>query len=290
MISLYFSIILRILSNPLGNVFQKKLSNQKVNPLWINFVTYFFLALCSLLLSYSTNWGVFSKTFWIFAISGGIMGALGNGFLIQAIKYGEISVLGPINSYKSIIGMLAGIIFLGEFPGIIGFAGMILIIYGSYFIFDTLEEKFSMKLLSRKDIQFRIYATIFTATEAALIKKVITESSPFISFVVWSCFGALFSFLFLFPEKVNIKSEIKKLNTNQLGQYLCLLICIASMQMTTNYVFEKMNVGYALAIFQLSTIVSVVLGYKFFKEKDIGKKLLGSFIMVTGSVLIILYG
>ena len=62
------------------------------------------------------------------------------------------------------------------------------------------------------------------------------------------------------------------------------------MQMTTNYVFEKMNVGYALAIFQLSTIVSVVLGYKFFKEKDIGKKLLGSFIMVTGSVLIILYG
>ena len=258
--------------------------------MWINFVTYFLLALCSLLLSYSTNWGGFSKTFWIFAISGGIMGALGNGFLIQAIKYGELSVLGPINSYKSIIGMLAGIIFLGEFPGIIGFAGMILIIYGSYFIFDTLEEKFSMKLLSRKDIQFRIYATIFTATEAALIKKVITESSPFISFVVWSCFGALFSFLFLFPEKVNIKSEIKKLNTNRLWQYLCLLICIASMQMTTNYVFEKMNVGYALAIFQLSAIISVVLGYKFFKEKDIGKKLLGSFIMVTGSVLIILYG
>ena len=197
------------------------------------------------------------------------MGALGNGFLIQAIKYGELSVLGPINSYKSIIGMLAGIIFLGEFPGIIGFAGMILIIYGSYFIFDTLEEKFSLKLL---------------------IKKVITESSPFISFVVWSCFGALFSFLFLFPEKVNIKSEIKKLNTNRLWQYLCLLICVASMQMTTNYVFEKMNVGYALAIFQLSAIISVVLGYKFFKEKDIGKKLLGSFIMVTGSVLIILYG
>ena len=142
------------------------------------------------------------------------MGALGNGFLIQAIKYGEISVLGPINSYKSIIGMLAGIIFLGEFPGIIGFAGMILIIYGSYFVFDTLEEKFSMKLLSRKDIQFRIYATIFTATEAALIKKVITESSPFISFVVWSCFGALFSFLFFsFSLKKSISNQKSKNST-----------------------------------------------------------------------------
>ena len=290
MITTYLAIILRILSNPIGNVFQKKLCEQKVDPLWINFVTYFFLAIGSLMLCSSIDFTHFSTTFWIFAISGGIIGALGNGFLNQALKYGELSVLGPINSYKSIIGLIAGIIFVRETPGLFGIIGMFLIIYGSYFIFDTLEEKFSKKLLKRKDIQFRIYATIFTATEAAFIKKVIMESSPFISFVVWSCFGALFSFLFLFPEKVNIKSELKKINLSQFNKYLCLIFCIATMQLTTNYVFEKINVGYALAIFQLSTIVSVILGYKFFKEKEIKKKLLGSIIMVAGSVLIILLG
>ena len=60
------------------------------------------------------------------------------------------------------------------------------------------------------------------------------------------------------------------------------------MQLTTNYVLENMEVGYALSLFQLSTIISVLLGYRFFKEKDIRKKLIGSAIMITGSIVIIL--
>ncbi len=49
-----------------------------------------------------------------------------------------------------------------------------------------------------------------------------------------------------------------------------------------------MPVGYALSLFQLSIIISVIFGYQFFKEKDIGKKIIGSLIMIVGSVLIIL--
>lgn len=49
-----------------------------------------------------------------------------------------------------------------------------------------------------------------------------------------------------------------------------------------------MEVGYALALFQLSTIVSIFLGYRIFKEENIMKKLIGSVIMVAGSVMIIL--
>ena len=48
-----------------------------------------------------------------------------------------------------------------------------------------------------------------------------------------------------------------------------------------------MNVGHALALFQLSTIVSILLGYKIFREQAIGRKLLGAVIMIVGSVLII---
>lgn len=62
----------------------------------------------------------------------------------------------------------------------------------------------------------------------------------------------------------------------------------ASQQYTTNYVFDHMEVGLALALFQLSTIVSIFLGYRIFKEENITKKLIGSVIMVAGSVMIIL--
>jgi drug/metabolite transporter (DMT)-like permease len=49
-----------------------------------------------------------------------------------------------------------------------------------------------------------------------------------------------------------------------------------------------MAVGYALSLFQLSAIVSVLLGYGFFKERDISKKLIGSAIMIIGTIVIIL--
>ncbi|EXY30067.1 putative membrane protein, partial [Bacteroides fragilis str. 3397 T10] len=41
-------------------------------------------------------------------------------------------------------------------------------------------------------------------------------------------------------------------------------------------------------LFQLSTIVSIFLGYRIFKEQNIKKKLIGAIIMVIGSGVIIL--
>jgi drug/metabolite transporter (DMT)-like permease len=60
------------------------------------------------------------------------------------------------------------------------------------------------------------------------------------------------------------------------------------MQFTTNFALDHIPVGYALSLFQLSTIVSVLLGHRIFKEQDIYKKLIGSVIMMIGSIVIIL--
>ena len=129
---------------------------------------------------------------------------------------------------------------------------------------------------------------ILTAVEAVFLKKVIVASNVTISFFSWCWFGAVFSFLLLLLYKVNLSEEIKRTSKIDFRSYLYLAFCIGAMQLTTNYVFENMPVGYALALFQLSTIISVILGYRIFKEQDIRKKLVGSVIMMTGSIIIIL--
>ena len=63
---------------------------------------------------------------------------------------------------------------------------------------------------------------------------------------------------------------------------------VAIMQYSTNYVFSKMNVAYALALFQLSTILSVIVGAATFKEGQIPRKLIGASVMAIGAVCIIL--
>ncbi|MBT30490.1 MAG: EamA family transporter [Thalassobius sp.] len=283
------AVALRVISNPLGNVFQKQLTAKDHHPLLVNFVTYFLLALFCIFLAVNVNWTELPQDFWFYSILGGITGALGNGFLVKALLKGDLSVLGPINSYKSVIGIVVGIFLLGEIPNIWGVLGMALIIYGSYYVLGTTDEKFSWALLKKPEIKYRVWAMILSATEAVFIKKIILVSSTQIAFISWCWLGAVFSFLILFAFRVEVKHEFRKIIPKDFQKYVLLVICIGTMQFTTNYVFDKMPVGYALSLFQLSIIVSVVLGYRIFKEQNIKKKLIGSVIMIVGSIIIIMF-
>lgn len=282
------AVILRILSNPLANVFQKQLTSKGHPPFLVNFTSYFLLSIFCLFFSFSVSWRSLTITFWTFSVYGGIAGALGNGFLVKALEGGDLSVLGPINAYKSIVGIIMAIILLGEYPNIWGLLGMALIIYGSYFVLDTSNDKFSWRLFKRKEIQYRLLAMVLTAIEAVFDKKVILASSPAIAFISWCWFGALFSLILVLIMKQRATEYISQIRISDLYKFLYLIVCIGIMQFSTNYVFKNMPVGYALALFQLSVIVSVLLGHRIFKETDIRKKLIGSAMMIVGSVMIIL--
>lgn len=283
------AVILRILSNPLANVIQKQLTEKGNHPLIVNFLTYFFLAVFCVILAFFIPIPKLGKEFWIYSLLVGVTGAMGNGFLVKALQKGDLSVLGPINSYKSVVGIISGVFLLSEVPNIWGLLGVVLIIYGSYHVLDTTEERFSWGLLKKPEIQFRIWAMILTAIEAVFLKRVILVSSTEIAFISWCVFGALFSFIVLLFYKVQIKEELKKTcNSRYVGKFLFLIGSIGTMQFTTNFTFAHMPIGYALSLFQLSIIISVIFGYRFFKEKDVKKKIIGSLIMIVGSVLIIL--
>lgn len=280
------AVLLRILSNPLANVFQKRLTERSEPPLKVNFVTFLLLGVVCIVPALRIDWTALPWEFWGWCTVAGIFGATGNGFLVKALQGGDLSVLGPVNSYKSVVGMIVGILLLGEVPGLPGIAGIALIIGGSYFVLDTLDEKFSLAVLRRKEIKYRIWAMVLTAIEAVFIKKIILYSSATTAFITWCWFGALFSLILVL--RAGLPQPALRIRRKDFSRYVWLVLCIGTMQYTTNYVFDRMNVGYALALFQLSTIVSILLGYKIFRERNIGRKLVGAVIMVIGSVLIIL--
>ena len=128
---------------------------------------------------------------------------------------------------------------------------------------------------------------VLTAIEAVIIKKVIIYSDTTVSFIVWCWAGALFSFIQLVIMKTDLKCSFQNIKPHDMRIVIGLVACIGLTQYTTNYTFKHINVGYGLALFQLSTIVSIVLGYKIFHEESIVKKLVGALIMIVGSVLII---
>ncbi|MBZ5856457.1 DMT family transporter [Flavihumibacter profundi] len=276
------------MSNPTGNVFQKQLTARGHHPLLVNFLTYLFLGIFCILLAIQVDWIHLPARFWWYSIAGGIAGALGNGFLVKALQKGDLSVLGPVNSYKSVVGIIIGIFMLGEIPNIWGLSGVVLIIWGSYFVLDTTEDRFTWALLKRKEIQYRIWAMILTGVEAVIIKKIILASNPTTAFISWCWFGAIFSLFLLLSARQSIAGLKNPFTADAFLKYVFLVACIGTMQFTTNFVLSHMQVGYALSLFQLSTIVSVLLGHRIFREEHLQQKLVGSAIMIIGSVIIIL--
>lgn len=282
------AVIIRILVNPFSNVLQKQITLKGQHPLFINLTTYTLLAFISVFLIYDISIQSLDTEFWIYSIAGGITGALGNGFIVKALEKGDLSVLGPINAYKSIVGMLFAFIIIREVPNIWGLMGMGFIIVGSYFVLDTTEEKFSWQLFKTPAIQYRLAALVLTGIQAVLDKKVIEHSNLEIAFAGWSIFGAGFSFIFILFTKVSIQKEFKNVDRAILVKYFLLVLTVGLMLASTNYTLSHMPVGYALALFQLSILLSVVLGHRFFNELHLFKKLMGATIMVIGSALIIL--
>lgn len=277
----FIAIFIRVAANSLSNVFQKKLAFEGENPVIVNFINYLLLSLLSVPLLFFVDYSAVNLTFLLYALAGGLTGAVCNCFMVMALEKGELSVLGPINSYKAVIGLIFGMLILHEIPNMYGIMGILLIISGSYFILE------SPKALMKKDIQYRIYALIFSAIEAVFIKKVIILSSITASFITSSFLGAIFSFIIM---NIFSSSKLQLPVKRHSIMYILTALCFGLMTFTTAYVFKYMNVGCALSLFQLSIIINVILGYKLFNEKNLIKKLFGSLIILIGSATILIFG
>ena len=204
----------------------------------------------------------------------GVLGALGNYFIIKALSVGELSSLAPINSYKPLVALVIGFFYLKEIPSLIALLGIILIILGTYVLYSKGEYNINAVL-------YRVLALIFSGSEAVFIKKIILLTDIPTSFVLWAISGLIFSAIFLLLSHHKAKlPPVKSLSL--------LILSVAVMQYSTNFVFSKINVSYALALFQLSTLLSVFLGVNVFHETGLKRKVVASLIMILGAIIIIL--
>ena len=234
MFNLLIGIFIRIFSNSYLNVFQKLLTQKGEHPSIVNFYTYFGLTLIGILICPHP---LYTEGLWIDILTMGFLGATGNYFIIKALSAGELSTLAPINSYKPVIALGISFLVLKEIPGIQEILGIFLIILGTLVLGGT-------KILCNKATIYRFIALILLGTEAVFIKKVIILTDINSTFLYWVATG-----LFCATIVCIFSKHQPKIQTANIKYQLILITMVALMQYTTNYVFARMNVAYALASF-----------------------------------------
>lgn len=285
----------RVVANPISNVFQKQLANESADPLVVIGATHALLTVpCLLLLPWNLQGG---SAFWASISTAAALAVGGNVLLVHALRSGDLSMLGPINAYKALVSLVLGIFLIGEVPTVLGLAGMLLIIAGSFFVFSRRGETAGrhrraqgaprLWWLHDSGVRFRFAALALSATEAVFLKKALLLSSPLTTFVLWSILGlpiAAAAIGALLRPRVSGQVLVLR---EQWRTCLWLAVTTGIMQLATLFTFGRLQVGYSLALFQLSALISVFLGHRYFQEQDIRQRLFGAAVMVAGAAMIV---
>jgi drug/metabolite transporter (DMT)-like permease len=287
------AVLIRIVANPLSNVFQKQLAQRSADPLVTIVATHGLLTVLALAVLAGMPVGALGLDFWANILTAVVLAVAGYVFLWYALKSTDLSVLGPINAYKAVLGLLLAVVLIGELPNLFGLIGVALIVAGSYFVIDRVpgqRHRIAFRQFTREPgVQLRFAALTCSATEAVFLKRALLLSSPITTFLVWTvlCFAvAAAAAVLLRRDVVTAVTRIK----SEWRTVLWLAATTALMQLTTLLTFGKLQVGYSLALFQLSTLVTVYLGHRWFRERNIRRRLLGSLVMVVGAMLIVTLG
>jgi drug/metabolite transporter (DMT)-like permease len=288
---IWLCVLVRVVANPCSNVFQKVLTRNAAAPLFIICVTHGLLSLACgpLVLLFPPP---ASTDFWLNSSACAALAVAGNVLLVRAVKLSDLSVLGPINAYKPVVSLVPGLIMLHEVPGLTGLGGIALVVAGSYGLVDrdgaaTGEGAWS-RLLQDRGVQYRAGALVLTATEAVFLKRALLASSWLTAFAVWSVLGFAVSLaaVGMLPGG-GLRHEWGVLRGSKRA-YLSLFVTTGLMQLCTLATLEWLHVGSALALFQTSAVLSVVLGYRVFRERHFRRRLIGSAVMVAGAALVVL--
>jgi len=190
---------------------------------------------------------------------------------------------------------------------------MVIVMAGSYFLADPvdLESGTSWKqLATHPGVRDRMLAVALTASASVFLKRAIPGQSPWTVLAVWCLLGWLFSIVtgytaikilhFRLSRRQDSAGESDSAPVERIGVWRSEFRSLAvskkvfwsacatlAMQCLTIILFSRMPVGYALALFQLGSIVSVYLGHRIFGETRVWRRLLASLIMIAGAIAII---
>ncbi len=288
------AVIVRIVVNPLSNLFQKQLAERSAEPLFIIAATHAMLTVVAVPLLAAEPVLQLGASFWGNMLTAAVLAVLGNVLLVYALRSADLSVLGPINAYKAVLSLALAALLIGEVPTRLGLAGVALILAGSCYVIDHVPGQSRVhgfaRFASEPAVQLRVAALVCSATEAVFLKRALLLSTPLDTFLLWSGLGLPIAALAVATLlRRTIADELIRLR-REWRAYLALATATGLMQLTTLLAFETLQVGYALAMFQLSALVSVVLGHQYFNERNIRRRLFGSAIMVAGAALIVARG
>ena len=220
--------------------------------------------------------------FWLALIFGGGLNVITTILYMKALNHSDLSVSVPMIAFTPLFLLITSPLIVGEFPSISGLIGVLLIVIGSYFL-NLGEAKKGFfapfkSLVQNKGSRYMLMVAFIWSITSNIDKIGVKASSP----MFWAISVNAFIALAMIPV-VYVKS---KAFLNQLITNRRVLVPIGFFSAAT-LTFQMLAidlalVAYVISVKRTSSVLVVLVGYWFFKEKGTAYRLIGASIMVAG--------
>lgn len=283
-------LVVRVVSNPCSNALQKWLAGQGVPSSAQLLLVHLGLSLVTLPLLLRDSFTIQTPEFWGWCGLSAALAVAANWLIIEALRRSDLSLLGPINAFKPVVSLLPGWILLGEPLGLLAVSGILMVLAGSLVLTPTRNPgQRRLALLDDRGVQLRFLALILSAGEAVTLKRAIRLADPLTVFAAWCLLGLLI----LLPTALRplLRNGPSLMGPNPKRQSMAALGLVTTtglMQSCTLITLAAFPVGAALALYQTSSILTVLLGHAVFQEPHLRRRLGGAMAMAAGAALLVL--
>jgi drug/metabolite transporter (DMT)-like permease len=253
--------------------------------------------------------------FWYWMLAACALEAPGNWLLLRSLRCTDLSVYGPLNSFKPAVSLGLAALLFGEWPSATGVAGVAIVLLGTVWLTSESppggrpdEAKLQHRSLAyfrawmHSGVRDRISAVVLTAAASVCLKPALDYGSPWQVLGAWCLLGFLlpmaawgsYQLLRRVGDTRDVTASSERITTTgspvreRTAGLLQIAVATLTMQAFTIALFARMPVGYALALFQLGSLISVYLGHRLFGEPHLLRRLLAAGVMVAGAAVIIL--
>ncbi len=252
----------------------------------VAWVRWAFAALLLLLLLPFIEIPRLDATFWLVTTSAVPLEVAAILLYVKAIKSSPLSLTVPFLAFTPLFLILTSFVMLGELPDASGVAGIVLITFGAYLLnIKRFTEGWlaPFKSIAREkgSVMMIVVAFIYSIT-SNLGKVAVLHSSP-------AFFAVLYSILLAAALTPVVMMKVKDPFSYLMARpvlFVMIGLFYGLMMLTHFAAIRLVEVPYMISVKRMSLVFSVLYGRFFFKEENVGERLLGSAVMVAGVALI----
>lgn len=223
--------------------------------------------------------------------SASLIGAIGIVFSSKAFKHGDISLLAPLANIRPAFILVLAFLLLSETPSLGQIIGIGVILVAAYLLESDHHLKGLLQpiknIVKDKNALNYIVAIFLFSITTLLDKYIVSNMLDIYSyfFLFWVFLALNFNFIhgiiFGFKELVTCFKNVK---------YYLLLVAFFSF-ISNILALKAISLEYVslvIPVLMLSTLFSVLIGGKFFKEENILFRFAVSILMIIGTLMVVL--